>query len=112
MLLFLLLLLRHSLRLFVHLLLFLLGLPLLRRLAQVIGHALLLLIQHIRTVNDPDDDETERTNAMGDEEVYLLVDPSAWCPFPINSILLCSEGKTIGFHTCSVVYGTEKISHD
>ena len=61
-------------------------------------------------MHDPDDDEMECTNAMGDEEVDLLADPSAWRPFPINSILLCSEGKTIGFRTRSgVVYGPEKI---
>ena len=60
------------------------------------------------SVNDPEDEETECINAMGEE--VDLGRPSFWRPFPNSSILLFHKGKTIGFRTRSGgVYGPEKI---
>ena len=62
------------------------------------------------SVDDPDEDESERGYAMGDDEIDILVDPSLWHPFPHNSIFLTRDEKTTGFRTRSgVVYGPEKI---
>ena len=46
-------------------------------------------------VDNHDADESMQCNALGDEEVDIIADPSSWRPFPVNCQLLFRGRKTV-----------------